>query len=200
MVYGRAGPDPIAEGAVLAPITSYGASKAAAEGVAMAACEKRGLPVIRARLFNLMGPGQMDGVVGDLARRIAAAEVADPSDESMEIKVGPLDSRRDFIDVRDAAAALIKLAICGEAGKAYNVATGVPHSVRQCFDGLASFARVRVHPRKSNTTAAGGHDDIQIGDISLIRRVAGWEPEIPFAASLHDALNSARTCVGMKDP
>jgi GDP-4-dehydro-6-deoxy-D-mannose reductase len=197
-VYGHAGPDPIGESMALAPATSYGASKAAAECLAMAACEEKGLPVIRARMFNLMGPGQADGVVGDLAHRIAAAEISGASDEPREIRVGALDARRDFIDVRDAAAALIRLAGRGEAGKAYNVATGVSHSVRQCFDGLASFARITVCP--SRFAALAGREDIQVGDISLIGRVAGWGPKIPFATSLHDALASARASVGMKDP
>ena len=58
--YGIVAPEelPLLETAPLRPVTPYGASKAAAEVVALQAFRGRGLPVVAARPFNHLGPGR----------------------------------------------------------------------------------------------------------------------------------------------
>ena len=75
-VYGTVKPDqlPLREDLPLRPVSPYAASKAAAEMVAVQAHLGYGLPVIRARPFNHVGPGQAPTfVVPAVARRILAA-------------------------------------------------------------------------------------------------------------------------------
>ncbi|HEV8063718.1 MAG TPA: GDP-mannose 4,6-dehydratase, partial [Acidimicrobiales bacterium] len=58
-VYGNAaGDDPVYESADLRPVTPYAASKVGAEYVGVQAWLGQGLPVVRVRPFNHLGPGQ----------------------------------------------------------------------------------------------------------------------------------------------
>jgi len=78
-VYGRVGPDelPLREDAPLRPVSPYAASKVSAEFLGLQAYLAHKLPVIRARAFNHIGPGQAPTfVVASLARQITEAKRA----------------------------------------------------------------------------------------------------------------------------
>ena len=63
---------PIGEDRAFRPVSPYGASKAAADVIALQAYLGRGLAVLRARPFNHLGPGQSDRFVASaVASRIA---------------------------------------------------------------------------------------------------------------------------------
>ena len=105
---------PVAEDAPLAPVTPYAASKVAAEYLGIQQHLAHGLPVIRVRPFNHIGPGQSSGfVVAALAERIAqAVRAGAPS-----IAVGNLTARRDLTDVRDVVQRLPHARDGGDAGR-----------------------------------------------------------------------------------
>jgi nucleoside-diphosphate-sugar epimerase len=142
-VYGRPKQLPLSEDAPCDPIDPYCASKLAAEE----ASRRYELPLIWARLFNLVGPGQDERhICGELASRAAAicAGVEPPV-----IEVGTLHTTRDMIDVRDVASALALLAAKGEPDTRYNVASGVETSMKDVVEtivraaGLAGKAEIR---------------------------------------------------------
>src|SRR6185437_13750265 len=92
----------IAERVSLAPINAYGATKAAAD-LALGSMAEHGLRCVRLRPFNHTGPGQSEQfVVAAFARQIAriAAGLQPPL-----LEVGNIDTRRDFLDVRDVCSA-----------------------------------------------------------------------------------------------
>ena len=138
-VYGQVPADelPIGEDRPLRPDSPYGASKAAADLIALQAHLGRGLGVIRARPFNHLGPGQSDRFVASaLASRIAHNEL----DGGDRIPVGDLTPRRDFTDVRDVVRAYRLLVERGEPGEAYNVCSGTDVSVQEIADRLVALA------------------------------------------------------------
>lgn len=128
---------PITEDAPLRPLTPYGASKAAADLLALQAHLGDGLSTLRVRAFNHTGPGQPDRfVVPALARRIAEAERAG----SDRLPIGNLDAVRDFLDVRDVVAAYRLLVEKGKSGGAYNVCSGTPVAIRSVAERLCALA------------------------------------------------------------
>src|SRR5690349_7759621 len=138
-VYGRVAADalPIDESCPLRPHSPYGASKAAADVIALQTFLGHGLGVIRARPFNHLGPGQSDRFVASaLASRIARNEVEGLD----ELAVGDLTPRRDFTDVRDVVRAYRLLALDGEPGEAYNVCSGRDVSIQELADRLIGLA------------------------------------------------------------
>ncbi len=104
--------DPIAEEQHELPDTAYGRAKLAQSTLARELGFTLGLDVIRVRLFNTLGPGQGQHLVGGamvkrlhevLARRGTVFEVYDPQSE------------RDYLDVRDVARLLWLIATEAES-------------------------------------------------------------------------------------
>ena len=180
---------PIAEDAPIRPVTPYGASKAAADLLALQAFLGDGLATVRVRAFNHTGPGQGPGfLVPGLAARIARAE----RDGHAEVPIGSVDPVRDLTDVRDVVRAYRLLAEHGEPGEAYNVCSGTGVSVGEIAERLLRLSdrdlRLGVDPALVRPV------DVPrlIGDPAKLRAATGWEQEVAFDRTLADVLESAR--------
>ncbi len=176
-VYGRPTALPLDEAMAGAPADLYAVSKRAAEDAAAVLAARDGLPIVVARIFNPVGPGQDERhLAGHLARQ--AAEIADGLTPP-RVEVGPLDTTRDFVDVRDVADALRTLAIAGEPGRAYNVGSGVETSGEALLQTL--FGDVEIH------RLPGRAGDIPRHFAAIERlRALGWAPRHALADALAD--------------
>lgn len=123
-VYGEPESFPITETSRLAPISPYGASKVAAEVEGTTWAKVYGTPVVIARVFNTYGPRMPRFAVIDFLRKLQS----DP--DRLEI-LGDGRQIRDFNYVSDIVDGLLTLAAVGVSGEAYNVASGVSHSVTE---------------------------------------------------------------------
>jgi nucleoside-diphosphate-sugar epimerase len=187
-VYGSAPPQtpPFDEGAPLAPRTDYARTKACADllGARHAA---EGQDVVRVRPFNHTGPGQpADFVAPAFARQLAriARGEAEPV-----MRVGNLDSVRDFLDVDDVLDAYERLLDPDVPAGIYNVASGVGVRIGALLEALreASGARcaIEVDPARWRET------DCAVGDARRLRAATGWSPRTPFALTLERLLAAA---------
>lgn len=121
-VYGLPQRLPLDEEAPTSAYDFYSASKLAAEHVTRILAREHNIPMIWARLFNLVGPGQDERhVCGYFANQLTAI-VKGKAPRTLIVQ--NTNATRDFIDVRDAVRALISLARHGTAGLVYNVASG----------------------------------------------------------------------------
>jgi GDP-4-dehydro-6-deoxy-D-mannose reductase len=186
-VYGGAAPDqgPIAEDTPLRPVTPYAASKVAAEFLGLQAFLGYGLPVVRVRAFNHVGPAQSGAfVVSDLARRIAEAERAG----AKVLAIGNLTPRRDFTDVRDVVRAYRLLVEGGAPGEVYNVCSGRAIAIEELAHRLLELAGVDLTLETDPALVRPVDVPVLLGDPSRIRAAVGWEPEIPLDQTLRDVL------------
>lgn len=191
-IYGPVAPDqlPIDESAALCPITPYAASKVAADHLAAQAFRGYGLPVVRARAFNHLGPGQTTRFVAPaIADRIAANEV----DGGDEIIVGNLSPRRDFTDVRDVVEAYRLLIERGVAGEAYNVCSGIDLAIADLAERLVAMASRPMRLAPDPDLQRPVETPILRGDPSKVRAITGWAPRIPLEQTLSDVLAERRT-------
>jgi len=142
-VYGAGGDVlPFAEDGPAEPIELYGASKRAGEDVARLLARDSGLPLVQARVFNLVGPGLQDRhLPAVLAAKVAALtrHLAPP----VLALGGPLTATRDFIDVGDAARALVLLAGTPSPAPLYNIASGAETPVQAVLDTLLDLGGLR---------------------------------------------------------
>jgi GDP-4-dehydro-6-deoxy-D-mannose reductase len=187
--YGPAAPGaaPWSESAPLSPRTPYARSKACADllGAAYAA---RGLDVVRVRAFNHAGPGQTDTfVLASFARQ--AAEIAAGRRERV-IRVGNLDSVRDFLDVDDVVDAYLRLLDPQVPAGAWNVASGAGRRIGELLDAL--LAQAGIEPRIEVDPARVRPADASVGDATKLRRATGWEPRVPFELTLRRVLDDWR--------
>jgi GDP-4-dehydro-6-deoxy-D-mannose reductase len=192
-VYGNAsGDDALREDAALRPVTPYGASKAAADLLALQMHLADRLDVVRVRPFGHTGPGQSDQfVVPALAMRIARAE----RDGAGTIPVGSLDAVRDLSDVRDVVRAYRLLAIDGAAGEAYNVCSGTGVSIREIADMLLSHATRDIRLVTDPALVRAVDAPRMVGDNTKLRTRTGWTPEFTLERTLADVLDAARNAV-----
>jgi GDP-4-dehydro-6-deoxy-D-mannose reductase len=168
-VYGEvpAAEQPIAEDRLPAPVSPYAMTKACAERLALA----RGAVV--ARLFNLVGPGQAPGfALPGFARQLAAIA---RGEREPRLAVGNLAPRRDFVHVDDGARAFALLAERGEAGRAYNVASGTALSIGEVLERLQAVAGVEARLEVDPARVRRSDLPLLAGDPARLRAL-GWEP------------------------
>ena len=180
-VYGsHPAPAPLAEDAPYRPDNIYGVAKAAADHAALLYAAHHRLDVMVARPSNHIGAGQSkDFVSSSFASQLAAIAAGG----APLLRVGNLDQRRDFTDVRDVARAYVLLLERGHAGLAYNIASGHLMPVRDLLDGLCAVAQVR--PQVEIDPALFRPDENRPSyDTARIRAHVGWEPEIPLRQTL----------------
>jgi nucleoside-diphosphate-sugar epimerase len=189
-VYGSPERLPIDEDSALKPTTAYGVSKVLMEQTAAAFHHEHGMNAIVTRTFNLIGPGVPQRLLpGSLAAQVVAAERGG----SRTIRVGRLDSSRDYLDVRDAVRAYIALAMRSTVGpRVFNVCAGVARSCRELVDEFIAAARVPVELVHDTTRMQVGDIDCQRGRAARLDQATGWMPAIPFSTSVREMLELER--------
>lgn len=184
---------PISEDCPLRPTTHYGVSKVAQGLLGLKYYVLENLRVVRARPFNLVGPGQpTDFVCASLARQIVEAE---KQGRPASVEVGNMSARRDFVDVRDAVRAYVVLATTARDGEVYNVGSGTSWSASDLLGMLAVQTSARVEVRQNGNRMRPCDPDNVISDTAKITRETGWHPTIPLENSLSDLLDYYRGCL-----
>ncbi|MHB1016846.1 MAG: LegC family aminotransferase [Coriobacteriia bacterium] len=174
-VYGPAPSVPTPEDAPLEPSSHYACSKAAMEDVARAFARLDGVQVCIARPFNLIGRGEPAGsVVSDVVRQLEAEPGVG------EVLLRESVSVRDYVDVDDAAEALLLLADCGLAAETYNISSGRGVSVADLTAAILGVWESKAAVVVMDPAAAG---TVSIGDASRLRAL-GWTPTTTLVSSL----------------
>lgn len=178
---------PINEDHTLRPASPYALSKVMQDYHAVFCHQAYGTRVIRTRAFNMTGPGQAsEFVVSDFARQIAEIEAGD---RDPVIRVGNLEARRDFADVRDLVGAYWLLVQNGEPGEVYNVCSGCDHSIREILDMLLTFGKVSIRVEVDPTRLRKADIPVLRGDNSRMTEVVDWAPECALGETLEDVLD-----------
>ncbi len=177
---------PLTERTEAHPRHPYGVSKLAAGELTRAYWERYGLPVVEARPFNHIGPRQAPGfVVPDFASQLVAIRLGQ---SAPVIRVGNLEPQRDFTDVRDVAAAYLKLAEAGRPGEPYLICSGRPISVRTLLETLIIINGVDVEVAIDERRVNPSDIPCLYGSYGKIEADTGWRPQISLRQSLTDAL------------
>jgi GDP-4-dehydro-6-deoxy-D-mannose reductase len=184
----------ISEDSLLMPSSPYGLSKLAEDELARRAVLEDGMDVVLARPFNHAGPRQNPGfVVSSLARQFALIEAGRAAPD---IRVGNLDARRDFTDVRDVCEAYEHLMETAPAGRPFNICSGWTTRVGELVDAFVSLTRANVHVTSESTRFRPSDVPVILGDSARIRTELGWVARIPIERTIEDTLDWWRTEVG----
>ncbi|GAA4008728.1 NAD(P)-dependent oxidoreductase [Allokutzneria multivorans] len=171
---------PVTEETATAPVGAYGLSKLAgtrAVGIGRAA----GLNTVVLRVFNPIGPGSP---ATGLAGRVAAEIVRARRDHD-EIRLGPLDVVRDFVDARDVARAVSAAALSTVEEEILNVGSGIGTPAAGL---VAELTRIAGHSGPVSEQGRGSERSADVpwqrADLSVIERSLGWRPEHDLTDSL----------------
>jgi len=188
-VYGQPGAEamPLGEGAAVAPVSPYGAGKAAMEALCAQYARSRGLRIAVVRAFNLVGPGQPPfSAASDLARQIATAERA--GEGGVELALGNPAAARDTTDVRDAARALVEVS-GRELTGTFNLCSGRAPTVADLAAALALATPLAVTTRLDPALARPADPPLLLGDPRRLHEATGFAPGIELERSLADLLD-----------
>jgi GDP-4-dehydro-6-deoxy-D-mannose reductase len=181
--YGDVTPEecPLVEERPLRPVSPYGASKVAAECLGYQYFSNYGLGVYLPRLFIHVGTGHPPATaLQNFARQLAliSRRVIDPV-----LRVGCLDTARDFVDVRDGVRAMLTLLEYGKPGVPVNICTGVAHRIADCLDILIDISGLKVEVIPDAALLRPSDEVLLLGDSSKLRAL-GWRPECSFRRTL----------------
>jgi len=172
---------PIDEATPLRPASPYARTKSAAELLGAAAA-LRGQDIVRVRAFNHTGAGQPDHfVVSSFARQVARIRLG--HQESV-MRVGNLESVRDFLHVDDVLAAYQALLDRKVPADTYNIASGRSTSIQEVLDRLIEIADIA--PRIETDPDRWRETNWLVGDATRLRSATGWRPRIPLEAILQE--------------
>ncbi|MFF9277445.1 NAD-dependent epimerase/dehydratase family protein [Streptomyces griseosporeus] len=177
-------PGPVGEDAPLDPRNVYAATKVAQEHLAAAWARATGGSAVSLRYHNVYGPRMprdtpYAGVASLFRSALARGEAPRVFEDGRQ--------RRDFVHVRDVAAANAVALEAEQAGgvlAAYNVGSGEPHTVGEMARALAA--------------AYGGPEPVvtgeyRLGDVrhvtadsSRLRAELGWKAEVGFADGMRE--------------
>jgi len=179
--YGSAAPGapPFTEASPQQPRSPYAHTKVAAD--LLGACyAARGLDVVRTRAFNHTGPGQAEGFVLPSFARQALGIALGRREPVM--RVGNLDSVRDFLDVEDVLEAYLALADPAAPAGVYNVASGRGVRIGDALEAILRLAgvepRIEVDPERLRPA------DQAVGDATRLHQATGWAPRVAFETTL----------------
>jgi GDP-4-dehydro-6-deoxy-D-mannose reductase len=197
-VYGIPERIPVDEDGPVRPTNVYAATKVAAEAI-LRDLGRRGARVTILRPSNQIGPRQHARLAAsEFAKRIAEAEagLAEPV-----VRHGQLDPQREFLDVRDMAAAYEAAGRLEHVGAAiYNVGSGRLTSVGEVLDVLRGLARVPIRTELDPERVRPGVPPALMLDSARFRKRTGWSPAIPLERSLSDTLDFWRETLASEHP
>jgi GDP-4-dehydro-6-deoxy-D-mannose reductase len=187
--YGMGATEPLSEDDATVPVSPYGVAKCVLEQAVLAEPLRRGVRVIWARSFNLIGPRQKaNAPAGQWARQIVAAENAGGG----VLRTGSLDVVRDFLDVRDVADAYLALVRAPEASGAINVCSGQGMPLRALAEAMIAAASAPITLSLDHELERRVDPPVVVGDPSRLQTLTGWTPRHDLAGSVRDMLAECR--------
>ena len=188
-VYGTARIIPINEEHPLQAQSPYSASKIAADKIAESFYCSFNTPVVTVRPFNTYGPRQ--------SARAVIPTIISQALAGGEIKLGMLDSRRDFTYVNDTVNGFILAAqTAGVEGNVFNLGVGEDNTVGEIADMIFKI----VKEKKGGTFEAKIQQDTNrlrpqrsevmrlISDNSKAKRLLNWQPQITLEQGLRQTV------------
>ena len=163
----------------------YGISKKTQEEIGKLYVKAYNMNIIFVRAFNHIGARQSENfVVPDFASKIVKIEKgANPV-----LKVGNLDTLRDFTDVRDIVRGYVMLLENGKIGESYNIGSGNVVKVKDILEKLVSLSNKEIKIEIDKEKFRPVDVPIVQCDNAKIRKDTEWIPEISIDETLKDVL------------
>lgn len=185
---------PVRETNPLRPLSPYAVSKVSQDMMGYQYFKSFGMDIVRTRAFNHTGPRRPPVFVcSDFARQLVQVELGL---KKPEIRVGNLDAKRDFTDVRDVVIGYWLALEKGVGGEVYNICSGDCYKISDVLDMLIKITGVKVAVVHDRMRMRPSDVPVLQGDSSSFRSLTGWKPEIPFEKTLMDLVEFWRRALG----
>ena len=177
---------PVTEATPLRPYSPYAVSKIAQDMLGYQYFASHGLPIVRVRPFNHIGARQSPAfVTSDFAKQIAEIE---QGQREAELRVGNLEARRDFTDVRDMVRAYYLALQHGEDGEVYNLGAERAESIEEVLNMLLEMSEVEIEVVQEPSRLRPTDVPVVVSDCSKFRERTGWSATVSLRDSLESVL------------
>ena len=184
-VYGTAQYSPIDEKHPLNPQSPYAASKVSADCLALSYYRSFNLPVTIVRPFNTFGPRQS-------SRAVISAVISQCLLNEKQIKVGNINTKRDFTFINDTVNGYIKALETKKKinGEVINLGTGKTVKIKDIIETVCKILKIkpkilidkkRFRPTKSEVY-------LLISKNSKAKKMLKWQPKYIGRKGLEIAL------------
>lgn len=183
-VYGTAQQVPITEAHPLQGQSPYSASKIGADKLAESFYCAYDLPVVTIRPFNTYGPRQ--------SARAVIPSIISQALASKKVRIGNLDTTRDFTYVTDTVDGLIKAAeVAGNTGKTINLGTGREIRIKDLVDLIIQKIDPRIEVCVDHNRLRPQKSEVfrLISDNSLAKDLLGWKPIVGLEQGIEKTIN-----------
>lgn len=176
-ILGEAKP-PVHEGIVPQPISPYGASKLCGEAYCSAFAGSYGLKTVCLRFSNVYGPRcyHKGSVVALFFKRMLTGKPL--------VVYGDGEQTRDLVYVDDICAGIHSGLSAVQGGGAYHLGTGIETSVNALIEWMRSTAGEAYPVEIRKEPARTGEILRNYADISLARKVLGFNPKVMLREGL----------------
>ena len=139
------------------------------------------IPITILRPFNTYGPRQS---MRAIIPTIIAQLVQNPN---KPLKLGNINSARDFVYVDDTVNALIKVALRGENGEVYNVANGKSFTIKQIIKYVEKYLKVKSKIQIDKSRFRKSDVFNLIGNNKKIKKI-GWKAKYSGSTGFNKGL------------
>lgn len=183
-VYGSARYTPIDENHPLNAQSPYSASKIAADKFAESYALSFNLPVIIARPFNNYGPRQSTrAIIPTIIRQLI---------EKNEIRLGNINTSRDFIYVEDTVDAMIKLSNSKfKQAEVFNICTGKTIKILDLVKMISKILKIKpkIIIESKRKRPKSSEVNLLLGSNKKIKKIISWKNKISLNEGLIKTVN-----------
>lgn len=189
---------PITEDTRISPVNLYAASKVAQDAICQAYQASYRFEVIRTRAFNHEGPRRdVLGALASFAYQIARIErgLQEPI-----VRVGNLEAKRNFTDVRDMVRAYHLAMGKGIPGELYLIGSDQIYTIKECLKMLISLSTVKrkIKYKVEEERIRPTELRLLIGKFDKFEKQTGWKPQIKFRDTMQSILEYWREFIDNK--
>jgi len=186
--YGDIKPEdcPLKEDMPLKPITPYGVTKLSTEALGYQYFANYNMKIFLPRLFIHVGTGHPPATaIQNFSRQLALI-----SKNKLEpiIYVGNLDTSRDFIDVRDGVAAMMKLLEKGNPGEPINICNREAIKISKVLEMLIEISGLNIKVVNDPSLLRLSDEPILLGDNTKLLNL-GWQRKYSLKETLESVYN-----------
>ena len=183
-VYGTPKNIPIKETTIFNPQSPYAASKAGADHIAKSYFYSYNLPIIILRPFNNFGPRQ--------SSRAVIPTIINQALKGNIIKLGNVNTKRDFLYVKDTVVAIIKTVKMSKNlfGEEINLGTKYTFKVTDVVKIISSILRKKLYIKlnKQKLRPKASEVDVLICDYKNAQKKLNWSPKFKSSKGFKEAL------------
>ncbi|MFU0826446.1 MAG: GDP-mannose 4,6-dehydratase [Lachnoclostridium sp.] len=184
---------PIREDNHTRPGNIYAATKTCQNMIGKIYADAYDMNIIMVRAFNHIGPRQSPMfVVADFCKQVA--EIEKGIRESI-IRVGNLNVKRDFTDVRDVVRAYSILIQKGKTGETYNVGSGKAVGINNILDLVLEHSHIDIKVETDAKKIRPIDLPIIEANISKLHECTGWLPTISLDKTITDTIEYWRAVI-----